>query len=298
MTAKKSGLGRGLEALIGPLSKSPGSAKAEEREITAGSDRIVVNIPVDKLERGASQPRHGIDNEGLQELSQSIANEGVLVPLLVRKHPTKKGSFEIVAGERRWRAAKIAGLDSVPVLVKDVADEAAFVLSLVENIQREDLNPIEEAESYQSLAEMLELTQDELAGRVGKERSSVANTLRLLKLPGPVKAEVQSGSLSMGHARAILGLSNAEQMVGLATKAVEQGLSVRQTENLVKKLKSGAHRRAKPREKAEPYAYLADILRRKLGTKVSVDGTKEKGRIVIHYFSAEDLKRIVDLLDD
>ncbi|MDP8256905.1 MAG: ParB/RepB/Spo0J family partition protein [Candidatus Alcyoniella australis] len=298
MSAKRSGLGRGLDALLGTQSKASPESGGIEREIANGGQGVVLWVPVDRLTRGSSQPRHEIDPEGIKQLSQSISSEGVLSPLIVRKHPEKKSYFEIIAGERRWRAARLAGLEQVPVLVRDVEDRTAMVLSLVENIQREDLSVLEQAEAYKRLAQTLELSQEELAARVGKQRSSVTNIMRLLKLPAPVRAELQAGRIEMGHARAILGLESAEQMVGATGKVVRQGLSVRQTEALVRRLRSGAGRSKKSRKSEHaPYPELAEQLRRKLGTKIVFNGSEKRGRLEIHYFSQEELERIIDFID-
>jgi len=237
MSAKKRGLGRGLDALLG-ASEPAREADAEAADVaTKGpADRPPHELPVDLVQRGKFQPRRDMDPESLQELADSIVAQGVMQPIVVRRISDQR--YEIIAGERRWRAAQMAGLQSIPAVVRDVSDREALAMALIENIQRENLNPIEEAASLQRLQLEFELTQQEVANAVGKSRSTVANLLRLMTLQEDVQKLVEHGDLEMGHARALLGLEGAEQSRAART-VVSKGLTVRQTESLVRKLQRG-----------------------------------------------------------
>jgi ParB family chromosome partitioning protein len=276
---RRKALGRGLEALI------------PRAESTTAAARGVATCAIEDLHPQHGQPRKVFEEAKLEELAQSIREQGILQPILARRLPD--GGLEIIAGERRWRAAQRAGLQEVPVLVREATDDDAFELALVENLQREDLNPIESAEALQRLLGSRGLTQEDLARRVGKDRSTVANTLRLLKLPSAVQARVATGELSSGHARALLGCPDAATTVRLAERVVAAGLSVRATEALVR----ASLRTAAERESTVPSPAVRDLvtrLQRSLGAKVKVLDKKGKGRLEISYASYDDLDRIIE----
>jgi len=279
-------LGRGISALL------PQAGGAQPR--SAGQS--VASIPIEDILPDRNQPRRHFDEAQIEELAASIRSKGVIQPILVRKEGDK---YRIVAGERRWRAAQRAGLRTLPALIKEVTERQAFELALIENIQRADLNPIEEAEAYRRLIEEFGLTQEGCAERVGKERSSIANSLRLLKLPEEVKERLIDGSLNMGHARALLGLGDEEAIKRAATEVIARRLSVRQTESLVRRLKVGEAPPA-PKEESSGRAEVRAIeerLQRALGTRVRlVDRGKGRGKIEIEYFSYEELDRLLEAM--
>ena len=277
----KHGFGRGLGAL---LSSSPSPA-AE----TALSK--VQELPIDSIVPNPRQPRKAFDTKGLQDLSQSLKRSGVLQPVVVRRHGQQ---FQIVVGERRWRAAKMAGLSHIPAVVREATDAETLELALVENLLREDLNPMEEAEAYQRLLTEFAWTQEELGQRVGKDRSSVANCLRLLKLPELIQADLRAGRLTMGHARALLSLASPAEQLKLREEILAHSWSVRATEEGVQRKQRQAPRRA-GRRPAE-LAALEDSLREALATRVRLVGTERAGRIEIAYTSAEDLERLTELI--
>jgi ParB family chromosome partitioning protein len=283
---KRSALGRGLGALI------PGATGAER---LGGNRAQVLQLPIEDLDRDERQPRQRFDSQRLEELASSIRTRGIVVPILVRREGNR---YRIIAGERRWRAAQLAGLKEVPAILREASAKDAFEIALIENLQREDLNPIEEAEGYKRLIDEHGLTQEAVANRVGKDRSSVANALRLLHLPREIKAALLEGSVNMGHARALLGLADADAMRKAASEVAGKKLSVRATEQLVSKLKShgpgaGRERRKDP---SAPLRSLVDQLQRSLGTRVRLADHNGKGRIEISYFSYEDLDRLLDRL--
>jgi ParB family chromosome partitioning protein len=253
-----------------------------------------LRLPLERIARDPRQPRKSFDAQALRALADSIQAQGVIQPILVRR---EGAGFQLIAGERRWRAAQIAGLQEIPAILREATEAEAFALALVENLQRTDLNPMEEAEGYRRLVDEYGLTQEEVAARVGKDRSTVANSLRLLGLPESVKESLRTGALSMGHARALLGASEAERVV-LCARVVSAGLSVRETERLVQERR----RRARPAgraRKAGPSAAertLVEELQRLLGTKVHLQEHGGKGTLQIQFFSYEDLERIVRLL--
>lgn len=273
-------LGRGLKALI-PQGE-PDAVGVQE-------------VPLASIRPNPDQPRRRFEEEPLNELADSIKSHGVLEPLIVR--PIGSG-YEIVVGERRWRASQIAGLTTVPAMVRDLSEREAMELALVENLQREDLNPIEEAEAYQRLLDEFGLTQEDVAQRVGKERSTVANRLRLLGLRGKSRTWLEEGRLSAGHAKVLLSLTNESQRTAVATKIVEEALSVRQTEELVKRAQSRT--RTKPKSSGadqDPHwAEFEDEFRRVLGTKVNVVRRGQRGRIEIEFYGEEDIERILGVL--
>ena len=295
MSARKRGLGRGLDALLGASNANQSSdaqqLSAENIADTQGAGSVLQELPVDLIQRGKYQPRTDIDPESLQELADSIKAQGVMQPIVVRSIADR--NYEIIAGERRWRAAQLAGLDSIPAMIREVSDQTAIAMALIENIQREDLNPIEEAASLQRLQLEFELTQQEVATAVGKSRSTVANLLRLMSLREDVRRLVEHGDLEMGHARALLGLDGLDQSQA-ARSVVAKGFSVRQTESLVRNLL------AKP-DKPEPQPaidpnirHLQDDLSQRLGAKVRIQhSTKGKGKLVLSYNSLDELDGIL-----
>ena len=274
---KKTGLGKGMAALL------------------SGADEEVKSYfacPIEEIRPNRSQPRKTFSDEKLEELAASIREKGIIQPLVVRR---KTDHYELIAGERRWRAAQKAGLREVPVVIQDVSDDTALEMALIENIQREDLNAVEEAEAYQALLDTFGLSQEELAQRVGKERSTVANSLRLLRLPAEIKRDVAEDRLSMGHARALLALDSPEQMKKGRDKILKRELTVRQAEGFIKKLKTG--KTQKPVKHPEPH--LADIveqLKRHFKARVALRQAGRGGKLEIAYTSMEDLTRIVEIL--
>ena len=284
MAAKKGGLGRGLDALF---------ADNSIEEIASTS---AVKLKIMDIEPNRDQPRKIFDEDALAELADSIAKHGVIQPLLVR--PMPDGSYQLVAGERRWRASRMAGLTEVPVVIKELSDDEAMALALIENLQREDLNAIEEAQGIKALMDTLSLTQDEAAERVGKSRPAVANALRLLKLPDSVIALVSDGKLSPGHARALLGFKDEQDIIETADLIIEKGLTVRDVEKLFKKrnkepkAEKPAARRASYYDEVE--LALTDFLGRKV--KVGTKPGKESGVLEIDFFDKDDLTRLADAL--
>lgn len=282
MAAKKRGLGKGLEVLLGAHS----SELTEER----ADKPVLKQIPLELLQRGKYQPRQDMHNEALEELAQSIKKQGVMQPIVVRS--ISGGRYEIIAGERRWRASQVVGLDTIPAIVREVPDESAIAMSLIENIQREDLNPIEEAVSLQRLQKEFELTQQQIAEAVGKSRSTVTNLLRLITLAEPVKKLLEHGDLEMGHAKALLSLK-ADVQVSAARAVVDKGLSVRQTESLVRQL---TVEKNNPGEKiVDPNIIALEAkISENLGARVSVQANaKGKGKLTIHYNSLDELDGIL-----
>ena len=286
---KRRGLGRGLEALLGGVPNAmPDTRDAPE---PTGSDDKFRLLPVDVIRRGRHQPRRVVEESTLEELAHSVRTRGIVQPIVVR--PADPGCFEIVAGERRWRAAQMAGLDEIPVVVRECSDREAAAVALIENIQREDLNPIEEAQGYRTLADEFGLTHQDLADAVGRSRSAVSNALRLLDLNDDVRALVERGDLDMGHARALLALSGSLQSE-TAAEVVRRGLSARETEKLVRSKARGDA----PRERAarDPdVVRLENDLGERLGTKVRIDQkTKGRGSVTIHYSSLDALDGILE----
>jgi len=286
MATKKRGLGRGLDALLGGASVS-----AMQEEAAKVDTRELQHLPLDLIQRGKYQPRRDMDPPALEELAQSIKNHGVMQPIVVR--PVSGGRFEIIAGERRWRASQQAGLEKVPALVREVPDEAAIAMALIENIQREDLNPIEEAVALQRLQQEFQLTQQQVADAVGKSRVSISNLLRLIALPEEIKTLLSHGDLEMGHARALLGLP-AEQQVEGARHVVARGLTVRQTEALVRQWLSSKET-PKAEVKVDPdISRLEQRLAERLGSPVQIKhGQRGKGQLVIRYSSLDELQGVL-----
>lgn len=278
--AMKKGLGRGLDALLG--------------DYTQPTPEGVQQVDIRRIDTNAGQPRKDFDQEKLQELADSIRQHGVVQPILLRQNGER---YVIVAGERRFRAARLAGLDQVPAIVKDLDEDQVMEVALIENLQREDLNPIEEAAAIRFLMQQHDLTQEEVSKRLSKSRPAIANSLRLLSLPEPVQEHLRRGELQAGHARALAGLQDPEAQAMLADKIVGEGLSVRAAEALVRE-----QGQKPPRQKKEPPAADPDLaaaetsLREWLGTKVSIQGSSQRGRIIIEYYNAELLQGIYDLL--
>ncbi|GAB6096534.1 ParB/RepB/Spo0J family partition protein [Desulfatiferula olefinivorans] len=281
---KKQALGRGLSALI-PEPEAPAEESGEY--FLCDIDLIVPN---------RYQPRRIFSEEELADLCQSIVEQGVIQPLLVRRDDT---GYELIAGERRLRASKMAGLDTVPVVIKDITDREMLEMAIVENIQRENFNPVEEADAYHRLIEEFGLTQDQVATRVGKSRPAVANFLRLRQLPVHIKESINRQEISMGHARALLGAESPSQQDKAWKTVLSRGLSVRETESLIRRLKKAADDEAAPREKTPDDRYfdqLSEQLSRDYGTKVQIHRKGEKGRVEIEFYSNSDLDRLLSLL--
>jgi ParB family chromosome partitioning protein len=282
-------LGRGLSALLKPI---------EEELILSeeGSQNVISECSIHKITVNPKQPRTEFDTEKLQELAQSIKIRGVIQPLVVRKSPTKKKEYELVAGERRLRACKLAGLEKVPIICKDFEDKDLLEIALIENIQREDLNPLEEAKAYRDLLKEHDYTQEKLAQRVGKSRSTITNLIRLLQLPEQLQVDLNDGILSVGHARALLSLEQEELQNEAREQILQKELSVRETEKLVKQLQD-----AKPKEKKEivvsPQTQLnQNRLTELFQTKVEIKEKGKKGKIELEYYNQEDFNRIFTIL--
>lgn len=284
MAAKKGGLGRGLDALL------------VDNSIENISSSSAVKLKLNEIEPNKNQPRKVFDDEALSELSASIEKHGIIQPLLVR--PLPGGTYQLVAGERRWRAARMAGLTEAPVVIRELSDEDASALALIENLQREDLDPIEEAEGYRYLMDTYSITQEEAAQKVGKSRSAVANLMRLLSLPKDVLELVRAKTLSAGHARALLPLEDSALIAQFAKEIIEKGFSVRQTEKLVKDFLKPQ----KPGKKtAEKDKYITEVelsLCESLGRKVSIKGSEKGGSITIEFFNKDDLEKLAKLFED
>ncbi len=284
------GLGRGLSSLI---------PTTPPLEATEDAPTGVHLVPLEDIQPNPSQPRQAFDPEALAELAASIKEHGLIQPIIVaRAEPGSPAPFVIIAGERRWRASKLAGLKQVPVIIKEATPQAMLELALVENIQRADLNPLEEALAYETLIQEFGLTQGQVAERVGKSRVAVTNTIRLLQLPDAVKQAVLEGQIREGHARALLGLHDQDVMVETMQLIIERGLSVRQTEELVRRLNAPAPSTKGETEKATTpeLKALEDKLRTRLGTKVNLYRSRKGGRIVIHFYSEEELAQLYELL--
>lgn len=286
MASRKSGLGRGYDALFTDNS-------------TENNEGGVRTLPIGEISPNPDQPRKTFSEDELNELAESITKIGLIQPILVR--PGITGGYVIVAGERRWRASRLAGLNEVPVIIKALTDDEAAVIALVENLQREDLNPVEEALGYRKLMDDYGLTQEETAEKIGKGRSSVANTVRLLNLPESVRDLVSEGRLAAGSARALLGLTDTAKMLRCAEKVIENGLNTRETEALVKKENSVSAkppRNVKPLHKDKYFTEVELALRRQLGREIDVKEGKKGGKLVIEYFDKEDLAKLARMLED
>ncbi len=282
--AKGRGLGKGLDALLGDTTPQ-------------GQEKGTLNVPISKVQPGLDQPRKRFNQESIQALADSIQENGVLQPLTVRH--LESGYYQIIAGERRWRAAKEAGLAEVPVIIIEADDRKVMELGLIENLQREDLNPIEEANGYLKLKTGFGLTQEEIAQRMGKSRSAIANSLRLTELSPAVQKLVIDGDLTAGHARALLALETGEQQEVAAQKIIVQGMNVRQTEDLVKKMLKTSQSPEEEETKKEQNIYLKELenhLSNRWGRKISIVPGRKKGKIQLEYYDSEDLENLLNQL--
>ncbi len=287
--AEKRGLGKGLDLLL-PDTRTNTVEKSG-----------VLQVKLERINPNAAQPRQDFTLQALEELSLSIRENGILQPILVRTHKEKKGEYEIIAGERRWRAAQQAGLESIPVIVRELDDEQTLAVALIENLQREDLNPIEEALALQTLREQFAINQEDLAKKVGKSRSAIANSIRLLQLPQKVLDKVKNGRISSGHARSLLALENEEMQIQLCDEIVQKGYNVRQVEKLVAELKQKKTPSPAVKESSvkEPSAFQTELLEKLqswLPCSVQIKGTAKKGSIHLQYSSAEELERLQNFL--
>lgn len=282
------GLGKGINALL------PGLEKVDD--IIDPTDKVQ-KVKIKECRPNPYQPRKNFDPDSIKELKESIETHGILQPIVVRK--SIKG-YDIVVGERRYRAAKEAGFDTIPVIVKEYTEQQMMELALIENLQREDLNPVEEGLAYQTLIEQLKLTQEELANRLGKSRPHIANHIRLLALPEAIKTLISNGELTMGHGRTLLGLKNKDHMMPLVEKIKKENLNVRQLEQLVQRLNENVTRETKKKEKPKDIfiTQQESRLRDRFGTAVAIRQNKNKGKIEIEFYSVDDLNRILEMLED
>jgi ParB family chromosome partitioning protein len=299
----KPALGRGLGALLGG---APAAAKPPQPAATASTPAVVPAPEIERVQRVALdrvrpcpfQPRKEFTAEALRELADSIREQGIVQPLIVRE---RNGHFELIAGERRWRAAQIVSLSEVPVIVREADDRAVLELALIENLQRENLNPIEEAQGYSQLIGQFQLTQEEVATKVGKSRAVVANAMRLLKLPLTLQGYIRDGRLSVGHAKVVLGLANEKEQELAAERIIKEGLNVRQTEGLISKLQArgtspGKSGMITPLTRDAHVASLENRIRERLGTKVHLRYSNGKGALEISFFNDDELERILQIL--
>lgn len=302
MVAKKTGLGKGLDSLIPTHSSSPKTTvkevKEEKQQVKTVVKQEEIKIKITEIEPNREQPRKKFDEDALLELAESIKQFGVIQPLIVQK---RGDYYEIIAGERRWRAAKMAGLKEIPVIIKDYTNQERVEISLIENIQREDLNPIEEAHAYKRLLNEFSLKQDEVAERVSKSRTAVTNSMRLLKLDDRVQQMVIDDMISTGHARALLSIEDKELQYTVANRIFDEKLSVRETEKLMKSIqleKTDKKKEDKNTVNSLIYKDIEEKIKAILGTKVIVDHkANNKGKIQIEYYSNEELERIVEMLE-
>ena len=304
---KSRGLGKGLDALFGDAevsirtesvkeSKEPAKAEKAPEQKDGGTAQAggIEYIDINDIKPNSNQPRKTFDEDKLQELAASIEEHGLIHPVVLRK--VKRG-YEIVAGERRWRAARIIGIREIPCIVKELSDEENMLLAIIENMQREDLNPIEEAEGISQMIDTYGLTQEQVSKSVGKSRPYIANSLRLLTLAAPVRRYVSEGELSAGHARALAVIKDEDKQISLAEAAVKQGLSVRQIEKLAQETKTGrTKKKANTAAKSPDVRRVEEDLKEVLGTKVNLNQKGKKGKIEIEFYSREDLERLIELL--
>jgi ParB family chromosome partitioning protein len=276
----KKGLGRGLEALI---------------SIGEESENDVKNIKINEIEPNKSQPRKIFNDDKLNELAKSIEKHGIVQPIIVQK---EKNSYRIIAGERRWRAAKIAGIKTVPAIIKDFNEHEIIEVALIENLQREDLNPIEEAKAYEKLIREFKKTQEEISEIIGKSRSTIANSIRLLGLTEEVRDKLLNGQLTSGHGRALLGIDDKDLQIKIAEEIIEEKYSVRETEKIIKTLNDSSRKKRSKKEtdKDPEIINLEESLQRILGTKVRLNHSEKNGKIVIEYYSKEELERIIEMI--
>lgn len=292
MAAKKGGLGRGLDALFENVSIEEPEKKSRSKAKEEPSEGGVLYVDINDIKPNANQPRKNFDEGKLEELADSIKQHGIIQPIVLRK--AAKG-YEIVAGERRYRASRKAGLKKVPCVVRDLTDEQNMLIAIIENMQREDLNPIEEAEGLNQMIQTYGLTQDQVSKSVGKSRPYISNAIRLLKLPEAIQIMTKDGMLSAGHSRAIAGIEDKELQVKVAEKAVTDGMSVRELEKYISNL--GSEKEKKPaKPKNADLVRVEEELKEALGTKVSISKSPKKGKIQIEYYSREELERLIELL--
>ncbi len=288
----KRALGKGLDALIPTYDTRYESEGVEDGNHLATES--ILNIKLNDIDPNPNQPRKDFDRDGIEELAVSIKNHGVIQPIIVRKTGKR---YMIIAGERRWRAAKLAGLTHIPAIVRDLDERQMYMITLVENIQREDLDPIEEAKGIKKLMDEYDLTQEEIANEVGKSRSAIANTMRLLKLPNWVQNLIKEGAIAPGHGRALLALNDKEDIREVVDRVIERELNVRETERLVKALNN--EKKTNTQTSNQKPTYIIDIestLEECLGTKVNINPGKKKGVIQIEYYNNDDLERIMDTI--
>lgn len=302
---KSRGLGRGLDALFGDveINLEP-EIKEKDNNITTviknepsdekvDKNNYITYIEINNIKPNSNQPRKSFDEEKLEELATSIKEHGLIQPVVLR---SVKNGYEIVAGERRWRAARKIGLKEIPCIVKELTDEENMLLAIIENMQREDLNPIEEAEGISQMIETYGLTQEQVSKSVGKSRPYITNSLRLLKLPEKIRKYVMDGMLSSGHARAILSAGGVSRQIEIAEAAIKNGLSVRQTEKMAQEKKDTVGSKARPRKKNADVIKVEEDLKDVLGTKVTLNQNGKKGKIEIEFYSRDDLERLIELL--
>lgn len=284
----KKGLGKGLAALL-----------PEENDLKINesiNENKILEVKINQIEPNKNQPRKNFDDEKLLKLSESIKANGIIQPIIVKK---EKEIYRIIAGERRWRAARLAGLTHVPVIIKDMSDDKLLETALIENLQREDLNPIEEAEAYERLLNEYNMTQEQLSLIVGKSRPAIANALRLLNLGDKVKGYIISGEITSGHARALVAIEDKELQIKIAEEIIKNDLSVRETEKLVKRLLNEKRENKKSRnDMQEEYINIEDRLKHILGTKVKLMHGKNKGKILIEYYSVDELERLLNIMEN
>ena len=304
---KTRGLGKGLDALFGDAevtlqSRAEKNSKNEDEKTEDPKQKVDKNertgggidyIDINDIKPNSNQPRKTFDEDKLNELAASIEEHGLIQPLVLRK--AEKG-YEIVAGERRWRAARKIGIREIPCIVRELTDEENMLLAIIENMQREDLNPIEEAEGIRQMIETYGLTQEEVSKSVGKSRPYIANSLRLLRLPETVRKYVEDGSISTGHAKAIAAVSDEKKQIELAEVAIRDGLSVRQLEKLAQQDKSGVKTRSRVKQKTADVKRVEEDLKNALGTKVTLNQKGKKGKIEIEFYSKDELERLIELL--
>lgn len=316
---KRKSLGRGLGSLLGGVQSEPSQVQRRENQtqlpqqtpqplaMAMATEGKVWQVAIDKLQPGTFQPRQQFSKTSLEELAQSIKSNGILQPITVRKtsHPSK---FEIVAGERRWRAAQLAGLHDVPVLIKTYTDKESLELAIIENIQREDLDPLEEADAYARLIEDFSLSQQQVSEKVGKDRATVANAIRLLGLPSEAKDMIRRKEISVGHAKVLLALEDKAQILGMARRILSERIPVRKLEKIIQGLKASPAPSVEAQKIKEQVGDsnvtlrlikgLSEELQRTLGTKVNIDYLNSKGKIAIYFYSDEELTKIVDRLKE
>lgn len=296
---KRKALGRGLRSLIPQAPpRTAKEAPPQENPDPTSKSRGLLQLDLDRIQPNQGQPRRAFAQEPLEELASSIKREGVLQPVIVRS--IGEGQYQLIAGERRWRAAQIAGLLKIPALVRETDAQHVLELALIENLQREDLNPIEEATAFKSLIDDLGLTQQEVAQRVGKQRATVSNMLRLLELPPAIKDKIQAGVITTGHAKALASIANPELQVRIADRIARDGLSVREVEALAKRVveQRSALPTRQPVQRDPNVVAAEETLQREFGTKVTIVQGKKGGRIELHFFSTEEMERVYELLLD